>query len=274
MSDAAKDAAAGAAATGTALIAAAAGASPLMAALATMVPAVVEQGFHAIAKIRDWRTKRVAQVLIESDEDPEGFAGELNAKLLSENEDAIAAFRALMVATLEAVSPAALEPIAHVGRQYLRERCPKWIARSWLRVLTELDDGEIAALREAVEAGRNFPTIERIPPTGPPRVIPSVGPHVYFGLSHPSEPESFFYIRSLLAREGPEGHAETVLPQGKRLATRNAGRLCDLLVRHNLGILDERDPQFPSPPGFKAKPRERVFAFDDASFLVISNAFP
>lgn len=71
---------------------------------------------------------------------------------MKDDEEVFSALRALLDAALDAVSPSALEAIAAVGRDYLRDECPAWVARGWIRIFSEVTLGELRALRELASA--------------------------------------------------------------------------------------------------------------------------
>lgn len=119
-----------------------------LAAALTSVPTLVGLGWEKIAGRAKGRAQRLYQRMLEVDEDPAQFAEHLK----SDREDVLTALRALITASVDAISPAAIEPIALIGREYLRDRCPGFLARGWLRILTELTESEIAELRELVQA--------------------------------------------------------------------------------------------------------------------------
>ncbi len=98
------------------------------------------------------RDTRLAGELIENmimaDDEPVELVVLLAEKLHDGDEEMLIKLRAVMRADLEAASPAALPPIARIGREYIRGCLPSWVARGWLRVLSEASTGEIDALRE------------------------------------------------------------------------------------------------------------------------------
>lgn len=98
------------------------------------------------------RDTRLAAELIENmimaDDEPVELVVLLAEKLHDGDEEMLIKVRAVMRADLEAASPAALPPIARIGREYIRGCLPSWVARGWLRVLSEASTREIDALRE------------------------------------------------------------------------------------------------------------------------------
>lgn len=157
MSDTKKDVLVG----GAGVVAAAAltGTGPIGAA-AMAIPTLIGVGFNAIKSADQKRAEKLLERMVGADEDPTDFVDALNSRLAKDPE-VVAAFRALMVASIESVALAAIEPIALVGRQHLRGTCPAWAARSWLRVLAELAEDELGMLRTLVlEAVRRRDRIE------------------------------------------------------------------------------------------------------------------
>ena len=121
--------------------------------IAATVPALVALGLDRISKKSRERARDIVQRMIAVDETPAEFAEFLNARIMDEDEAVIGAMRTLLVASVDALSLAALEPMSLIGRQYLRQRTPAWVARGWLRLLAELSDEELAALRQTVRVG-------------------------------------------------------------------------------------------------------------------------
>jgi hypothetical protein len=102
------------------------------------------------------RDTRLATELFENmvmaDDEPVELVMLLAEQLHSEDEEMLIKLRAVMRADLEAASPAALPAIARVGREYIRGYVPSWVARGWLRVLSEASSDEIDALGELARA--------------------------------------------------------------------------------------------------------------------------
>jgi hypothetical protein len=96
---------------------------------------------------------RRARALYASMKDPnvsdDDFVAEINRRLLAEPE-VLAVFRSLLVASVESVTLDALAAMGRVGRRYLCGECPQWVARGIVRLLAELSDAELGALRETV----------------------------------------------------------------------------------------------------------------------------
>lgn len=138
-----KDLAQGAAAVGAAAIALASGPIGVIAAA---LPTVVSMGFDAIKTSDQRRAAKLVERMIAADESPAEFAADLQEKLRTD-QDVIAAFRMLVASSIESVASDAIEPIALIGRKYLRGECPGWVARGWLRVLVDLTASEIDQLR-------------------------------------------------------------------------------------------------------------------------------
>lgn len=122
------------------------------AALATLIPTVVSTGFNAIRDSDRKKAEDLIKRMIAADESPAEFAEALNSKLATD-PDVVAAFRAMTVASIDSVTQAAIEPIALVGRQYLRGMSPTWAARGWLRLLADLSESELGILRAVVQDG-------------------------------------------------------------------------------------------------------------------------
>lgn len=138
----------GAAAIGAAALALVSGPVGVVAAA---LPTLVSLGFDAIKASDQRRAARLIKGMLEADESPAEFAAQLDEKL-RRDEDAISAFRILVSSSIESVAIAAIEPIALIGRRYLRGECPGWVARGWLRILVDLTGNEIEQLRALVHA--------------------------------------------------------------------------------------------------------------------------
>lgn len=121
--------------------------------LAAAAGGVLGLGFDRITAQDTRRAQRLVERLLERDESPEQFADHIRERLLAEDEGVLSAFRSLLTAALDAVSPAALEPMAVLARRHLREpRIPMWLARGGLRTLAECTAEELGGLRQFVTA--------------------------------------------------------------------------------------------------------------------------
>jgi hypothetical protein len=134
-----------------ALVVAAAG-SPLAIAAAA-VPGLVGLGVGTIHKRNQRRAEELFERMISADEDPAEFAAHVEEKLTADDPETVTAFRDLLTASVQRLAESAIGPIALIGRQYVRKDCPPWIARGWLRVLSELSDDEIAGVEELARQG-------------------------------------------------------------------------------------------------------------------------
>jgi hypothetical protein len=146
---------------GTLAVVGAAGAvlapTPVGAVAVAVAGGLAAIGFDLIGVRDKRRAVRMLEQLLAADESPQELHDQINQRLVDEDEDVISAFRALLVAAVEGVTPAALGAIAVVGRAYLRGECETWIARGWLRIFTEVTDSELKYLRDAVYIVRQFP---------------------------------------------------------------------------------------------------------------------
>lgn len=86
----------------------------------------------------------------------EEFTAQLHRQML-ESDEVLTIFRTLLVASVEAMSLEAVACMARVGRRYLAGQCPQWLARGLVRLLSEISDPELGALREISEAHRSQP---------------------------------------------------------------------------------------------------------------------
>lgn len=141
--DSAKDAS-------VALIGAAGAALSLTGGAAAVVAAaggLLAIGWDRVGSRNRRRAQEMLQRLLEADKNPEELHSLINEGLISEDERVMSAFRALLVASVESVSPAAIAPIAVIGRMHFRGECATWIARGALEVLQRVDSIELGALR-------------------------------------------------------------------------------------------------------------------------------
>ena len=152
--DAPKDLVTGGASAGTAVVATmaatgSAGAGLLAGAL-SLIPTVIGLGFDRIRSRGERRAERLLKQMTEADSSPEAFVEGIRARLEADDPELVGALRSLLVASVEAVSDSAIEPMALLGRAYLRGECPTWVARGWLRILAEMTDTELVELRRLV----------------------------------------------------------------------------------------------------------------------------
>jgi hypothetical protein len=127
---------------------------------AAIIPALVSLGFHHVGKRSLRAAEKLFDRLVDGDADLEA---DLKRRLEAEDEEILTAFHRLLVASLDAVTPAATVPMAYVGRLYLKNQVPKWLARAAVEVLRRVDEDELAALRRlmvevervAVDSGEN-----------------------------------------------------------------------------------------------------------------------
>jgi hypothetical protein len=104
-------------------------------ALAAALTSIVGLGFVRVRERDNRRARRLLERMTEADESPEDFVEHLRKRLEDEDEDTLTAFRALLIAAVEAITPNAIAPLGFLGRRYLRGECPPWIARGGLEVL-------------------------------------------------------------------------------------------------------------------------------------------
>lgn len=226
-------------------------------AAAALVPVIAAVALEKISSASKRRAERIVARMIEMDEPPGDFADYLNARLMDEDEEVIGALRTLLLASIDAIAPAALEPMALVGRRYLRKQTPAWIARGWTRLLAELTEAELRALREIVVVG--VKTWRRLQSMG----------------SRPA-------VELIVSRGGGDRDHVGIsasLPEfrgARPIAAGHASRLVDLMAMHQLG----RDRIVMEPDGFPSrgksapmKPVER-FTFHANAFKSIAEAFP
>jgi len=116
-------------------------------ALAVALASIVGIGFVRVKERDNRRARRLLERMAEADESPEEFVEHLRERLEAEDEDTLTAFRALLIAAVEAITPNAIAPLGFIGRRYLRGECPTWIARGIVEVLQRVDSAEIEALR-------------------------------------------------------------------------------------------------------------------------------
>lgn len=196
------------------------------------------------------RNQRKAESLFlkmaQADPDPSEFIQQLHRRLEADDEEVFVALRGLLNAALDAVSPASLEAIALVGREYLRARCSAAIARGWVKLISEVTTQELAALREVAAAAIVAREIDgdirsRAPifrPSGRPR-----GVALLLSDQRPGQPKTLNAIPALLgrgAKPAAAGHAE---------------RLFDLMLRH--GVASDRDGIVASLRTSKVNPETR-----------------
>lgn len=148
-------------------------------------PGLLGSAVDAVRGSREQRMNELLDRMKDADADPEGFSEFLNEKLATNHEDTIVALRLLLNASIDSVALGAIEPIAFVGRSYVRGDCVAWIARGWMRLLSELTDLELRDLREFISISRiarrrrrTLPVRMRsngswIPPSGDPLRTPS-----------------------------------------------------------------------------------------------------
>lgn len=115
--------------------------------LAVGLASLVGVGFARVKERDTRRAQRLLERIAEADESPEEFVEHLRKRLEAEDEDTLTAFRALLIAAVEAITPNAIAPLGFIGRRYLRGECPTWIARGALEVLQRVDSAELEALR-------------------------------------------------------------------------------------------------------------------------------
>lgn len=116
-------------------------------AIAVALASIVGVGFVRVKERDNRRARRLLEQMAEADESPEEFVEHLRERLEAEDEDTLTAFRALLIAAVEAITPNAIAPLGFIGRRYLRGECPAWIARGSLEVLQRVDSAELEALR-------------------------------------------------------------------------------------------------------------------------------
>jgi hypothetical protein len=116
----------------------------------TLAPKLVAIGFKHASKRVQARAEKMVRELLDADERPSELADWIDAKVMEEDEHVAAAFHALLVASAESITPAALAPIGIIGRAYLKNECEAWVARGWLRVLSEVTAEELRGVRDAI----------------------------------------------------------------------------------------------------------------------------
>lgn len=87
--------------------------------------------------------------LFARDKHPEEFAQELRDHLRVGDAEVSAVLRTMLIAALDALTPAAIEPMAVLARRFLRTRdAPVWLVRGGLRTLAECSAVEFGALQQ------------------------------------------------------------------------------------------------------------------------------
>lgn len=245
MNEGKKDLAEGALAVGAAGLAIA---NPVAGVMAAAAPSLLKAVFR---RFEHRRAEKLFTRMVEADESPEEFGEHLRSKIAEEHDETMAALRLLVTASLEAVTAAAVEPIAMVGRQYLRGVCPSWIARGWVRVLMEFDERELGQLRDLVAAGRLSPA--HLPIEF--RLEPGLRDH---------DPAHLSLEHVVISR-----HPGAV-------ASGDARRFVELFVQNHLAhTVDEKDQTPPAVRGAFQRGRDRVLVkIERASFRVIDLALP
>jgi hypothetical protein len=132
---------AGAAIAGIAL-----GLSPLaLAASGT----IASSAWNRVARRAQRRAEQLVQCMVASDHEAETFAEQLRERVEAEepDEEVLAAFRALLISAVQAVTPEALPAMGFIGRKLVRGDCTLPQARAALATLDVLDRLELTGLR-------------------------------------------------------------------------------------------------------------------------------
>lgn len=132
---------------GAALILAAVTAPGAVAAAAGTLAAV---GWNRVAANSQRRAERLLKEMIEGDAESASFAESIQHRLESDNEETLAAFRALLSSAVQAITLDALGPMAYVGREYFRGACALPLARSALDLLNHVSALDLSNLRQLV----------------------------------------------------------------------------------------------------------------------------
>ena len=136
-------------ATGAAgLVVALAGGPGVLAAIAAPLAAL---GFVRAATSAQRRAEKLVERMLERDEEPESFAEELRRRVEADDEETLAAFRVLLVAAIQAVTPDALPAIGFVGQRLCRNRTSLRLARGAVDVLNQIDAVELRTLRKFMQ---------------------------------------------------------------------------------------------------------------------------
>lgn len=128
------------------------------AALAAAASGVIATSFEKVRGRDAARAQKVMERLLKADELPDEFADHLRQCMLREDENVLGALRQLLMAAVEAVSPAALDAMAKIVRLHLRDRCPVWVARGGVRTFAEAIEPELAAMRSFLPHVVSYPS--------------------------------------------------------------------------------------------------------------------
>lgn len=230
---------------------------PAAAALAA-IGGLVSIAWNKIGTRNQRKAEELFRRMAEADDDPLDFINMLNRRLEADDEEVFVAVRALLNATLDAISPAAMEAISLIGREYLRGRCIAVTARGWIGLISELTSPELGALRDVAGAAVVAREVDDDIRSRAPVFQRSDKPRgVAFLLSdqRPGQPKTLNAIPAMQGRGAPPvaaGHAE---------------RLFDLMLRH--GVASARDNLVAPMRASKVHPETRLAVELDHEAVVI-----
>lgn len=126
-------------------VAAATGVPGLVAVAAGTIASV---GWNRLARSAQRRAEKLVEHVILTSDDPATFAEELKQRAESEDADTLAAFRALLLGAMQAVSEESLPALGFIGRRYFQGECVLWRARAAVAIINEFDGRELRQLRQ------------------------------------------------------------------------------------------------------------------------------
>jgi hypothetical protein len=130
---------------GIGAVAAATGIPGLAAVFAATVASV---GWNRLARSAQKRAEKLVEHMILTSDDPATFAEELKRRAEANDAETLAAFRALLLGAMQAVSDESLPALGFVGRRYFQGECVLWRARAAVAIINEFDGRELRQLRQ------------------------------------------------------------------------------------------------------------------------------
>lgn len=126
-------------------VAAASGVAGVVAVFAGTIAAI---GWNGLARSAQRRAEDLVRHMILSSDDPATFAEDLKRRAESDDAETLAAFRALLLGAMQAVSDESLPALGFIGRRHFQGECPLWRARAVAAILNEFDGRELRQLRQ------------------------------------------------------------------------------------------------------------------------------